>query len=249
VDRAVVAAAASERRGALTELLDHVGVGRVLLEKFLFDRRTDFEKAQELLDHAGVPAWVHSARGYMNCYSTLASRWALGRVRRMTVTGTGFNLASNGVHLLDLLRWLSGAMVVRARSGPKGLSAIPAGRADCREVLGSLVGETAAGATISINCRAPAPVGLRIRVETDDEWAEIDETGQSWRLVDGAGTEIQSGAQPPHVVSQVTGPLVELLCGLPTRLPTYAESVSAHLALFDVLMPVIGAKDGRLPIT
>lgn len=110
VDLAIIATGAAARFGALQTLLDRVSVRYVVLEKVLFQRSSDLQDATALLSKNGSRAWVNCARRKFSYVRYLKDLF-FGDVISISAQGGGWGLACNGIHLLDLLAFLSGVSI------------------------------------------------------------------------------------------------------------------------------------------
>jgi predicted dehydrogenase len=148
-DLVVIATSADTRRAAFDSIVGRHDVGVMILEKVLFQTHADLDAVQNVLTTRGIAAYVNCARRVFPGYRAL--REAVVVPVDVTVTGAGFGLASNGIHLLDLAEYLNGAELVSLVADLQPGS-VAAKRAGCVEVFGRMRGTLSNGAKIDIIC-------------------------------------------------------------------------------------------------
>lgn len=148
-DLVVIATSADTRRAAFDAIVGRHDVGVMILEKVLFQTVADLDAVQDVLTARGIAGYVNCARRVFPGYQTL--RDALTGPVDVTVTGAGFGLASNGIHLLDLAEYLNGAGLATLRADLQP-GWVEAKRAGCVEVFGRMTGTLSNGARVDISC-------------------------------------------------------------------------------------------------
>lgn len=249
VDLLLLAATSHHRFANLEDALAQTRPGMILLEKFLFDRRDQYAKAANLVEAEGIKAYVHCPRCYWPVYQAEQARLSeTGQRAFVRVSGHNYALASNGVHFLDLARFLNGDSVcnVDIREGAR-----PAlnKREGYREILGALEADDAIGPVAELICEDGESVSLMVSLEAPDSILRIEETGGRWTRLSPTGTIMDKGAFAPVFASDNSAVFSDLLAGAPSPLPTLSESTAIHLAFFDALFPLLGTDDGDLPVT
>lgn len=107
-DVAIVATGAAVRCSVIQNLLDRIKVRFLILEKVLFQRLPDIDAVGTLLEEKRCRAWVNHARRLFSYSQSLRKLFA-GDVLAMSAQGGNWGLGCNGIHLFDLLAYLSGA--------------------------------------------------------------------------------------------------------------------------------------------
>lgn len=249
LDLLVLGATSRHRFGNLEDALAHSRPRMFLLEKFLFDRREHYPAAQALIAASGAPAYVHCPRAYWPIYRAEASRLQETGARAFVrVEGAHYALASNGVHFLDLARSMNGTPVTRVEARPGGRAALNK-REGYREFLGTLAGADAHGPVAEMTCEEGDAVSLTVSIESEDSTLQVFETQGRWerRWTDGRTDE---GDFQPLFASANHALFSDLLLDhARAPLPTLAEASTTHLAFFEALHPLIGERDGSLPVT
>ena len=119
LDVAIIATNSLVRSAVLKELLVSSRPDHVILEKFLFPRAADYSVADALLRKMEVTAFVNCPRRLFHGYRRLKEE-VTGPLN-VSVSGSGWGLASNSVHWLDLLSYLrpsAGYSIASGLSGP-----------------------------------------------------------------------------------------------------------------------------------
>ena len=246
---AYIGVTSSHRFGVLTQLLAHCAVDKLLLDKFLFDRREQYDQAEQLIKAAGCSSWVHAARAYWPSYQRvreIAEAWGDAG---LNVTGSNYGMACNAVHFLDIIRFVTGNSVTRLEMEGRPLKIFDSKRPGYREFFGTLSGETTTGRAIRLACVGEEGTNVTVRVTGADADIVIEETLRTARLIGKDGTVIEEWEFLPVRASENKAVFVDILTGGNCLLPTYAESKQMHLALFDAMMPHLGTADGALPVT
>lgn len=102
LDCAIVATDAAAREAAVSGLLKGRAVRYLILEKLLAQSPEGLRRLEALL--GGAKAWVNCPRRLWPAYRALKPALPLD----LAVTGTGWGLASNAVHFLDLAAYYTG---------------------------------------------------------------------------------------------------------------------------------------------
>ncbi len=243
---AILAATSRYRFENLRALFDASVPEALFLEKFLFDQETHYAEAQKLINARGIPAWVHCPRPSWPAYRDI-DELDLGTPLRVEVSGQSYGLASNSVHFLDLARYIFGQPIETVVTDGT-LSVAAAKRSGFREIFGSLHGLTADGRAIIISCGTASPPTVKVRVEFASASLEFDEAAGQRAIIRSDGTIADTQQMTPVPASLNTVLFEAILSGAPVPLPNYEQATTAHLALLQCLMPVIG-EHGRLPVT
>lgn len=111
---AIVATTAAERPAVVSSLLARVNIRNMILEKVAYQSVAIFEQQIELLAKKGVSAWVNCPRRVYPFYAGLRDEIAGRRPVDISVSGSGWGLACNTIHYIDLLSFLTGIAACRA---------------------------------------------------------------------------------------------------------------------------------------
>jgi hypothetical protein len=229
VDLGIVATTARPRLAVLEALLSRTRPRRMLLEKFLFTRFEDYDRADALLSEAGTEAFVHCPRAEWPIYQRL-KREMKGRPIDLRVSGSAYNMASNAIHFVALYRFL--AEVERFSFSGAELSGdeLENRRSGYRELSGVLDGRGEPRGRIEITSRRDGSDPLVLEFITPGRRYVVDESGGQIRLVEDSGS---SSCEPFQTVfvSQMSRTYAGLAEGRESNLPAYRQSAEDHKAL------------------
>jgi hypothetical protein len=230
---AIIATTAATRRSAFEDLVETVPVDAVLFEKVLFQNPADYDHVAEILKNRNIAAWVNTPRRLWGTYQTIYEQVDSDRLD-LEVSGTGWGMACNAVHFIDLLGWFSGSGSTPIQWDTTYLEdrLIDSNRPGFKEFLGKLVGGQPGGNTISLRCYFGRSTNLNVRITTPN---------QRWTIAETAGVVTREFTHEEEwtttldpldmsLQSDLTGSVAENIlengtCGL----PTYTESTAAHL--------------------
>jgi predicted dehydrogenase len=229
-DLVVIATSADTRRAAFDAIIRH-DVGVMILEKVLFQTIADLDDVQDVLTTRGIAAFVNCARRYFPGYWDV--RAALTGPVDVTVTGAGYGLASNGIHLLDLAEYLNGAGLATLTADLVPGS-VEAKRAGCVEVFGRMTGTLANGARVDIMCDDAPDMAVRVGIVGQGYAATIDELARTI-TVDGVSAPFAS-----RFVSETWEIYHQALTTGTTDLTPYADSVRQHRLFLTAISQHLG---------
>lgn len=106
-DLGIIATNADVRKKILIYLLKQHRIKNFILEKVAFQAIEDFEIIIELLNIDKIKAWVNCPRRIMPFFIKLKEEIPDKALINMFVKGSNWGLASNTIHMLDLLSFLS----------------------------------------------------------------------------------------------------------------------------------------------
>tara|TARA_B100000700_G_scaffold331802_1_gene469057 strand:+ start:3628 stop:4602 length:975 start_codon:yes stop_codon:yes gene_type:complete len=106
-DLGIIATNADVRKKILISLLSQRNIKNFILEKVVFQTIEDFEVIIELLNKGKIKAWINCPRRTMPFFLKLKEEIPDQSIIRMFVKGSNWGLASNTIHMLDLLSFLS----------------------------------------------------------------------------------------------------------------------------------------------
>jgi hypothetical protein len=108
LDLVIVATTATVRWKVISDLLNcDRQVTYAILEKVLFQREIEYSQCEALLRAKNVEAWVNCPRRLTTIYSELQNEVS-GKLKEVVVTGGEWGLASNAIHFIDIIAFLSG---------------------------------------------------------------------------------------------------------------------------------------------
>jgi predicted dehydrogenase len=239
-DVVVVATSAAARRAALEAVLARHSVGVMILEKVLFQTLADLDAVGAALQAAGVAAYVNCGRRYAPGYQAGRAQWADGRPLHITVNGSAYGMASNGIHLIDLAEYLNGADLVALEASGLLPGAEPTKREGCVEVFGTLKGRLSNGAMLDIICHNTPDLAFDLRIKGTGIDLRINELGREI-TADGVTTPFAlRNVSECHDIYREA--LSEGRCGL----TPYADSARQHRYFLTALLHHLGLAETQI---
>lgn len=234
-DLVVIATSADTRRAAVDSILASHDARVMILEKVLFQHQSDLDAVGNSLTARGIAAFVNCARRYFPGYRDLAAAATAARPLDLNVTGAGFGLASNGIHLIDLAEYLNGAALLTLEASGLRPGSVAAKRAGCVEVFGSLTGTLSNGARLAIRCDDRDSMAIEVALQGQGFTARIDEIARQI---------VQNDAAPRAFASKFVSETWEIYhealttghCGL----TPYADSARQHRLFLAALSAHLG---------
>lgn len=108
IDLCVIATTADVRGKVTKELLVSKKVKNIIFEKVLFQSIQDYDEIGELLIKNEVSAWVNCPRRIYPFYVEIKKYFVAGERISCHVNGGDWGLASNSIHLIDLIAFYNG---------------------------------------------------------------------------------------------------------------------------------------------
>lgn len=176
IDFCVLASSAQNRLAILRELLEHTHVRNILFEKVLFQSGEQLDEAGQLLSAHHVKAWVNCPRRMFSIYQTLKEQLKGQRTMSLSVQGSNWGLACNGIHMIDLWSYLCGHREYVLDTSQLLTRILESKREGYKEVVGTLSGHHD-NSRFSLSCiddeKTPS---VSISLETETFEVEIDES-------------------------------------------------------------------------
>jgi len=231
IDFAVVATSANVRRQIVEDLLSKTNVKNLLLEKVLFQSTQDCIEVGKLLADRNVKTWVNAPRPMWSCYKALKQSIGGEPIQKFISGGSGWGLACNAYHMLDLFTWLTDSKIMNLSSEFIDKQPIPSKRNGFDELTGTLIGSFENGTVFTLSDLIGPPKDSYFLLETKDHLIHINEVTQKLTLVSGKPlpsefTEIKFA---PEFQSTLTNRVVEdILQRGDCELATYDQASEIH---------------------
>lgn len=251
IDLAILATTADVRLLSLERLLAQCDVRNIVLEKVLFQRENEYDRAGRLLESHGARAWVNCPRRLFTIYKEIRDYFRNDTLQCLQVYGGDWGLGCNGVHFADLFSFLTGGLVEEYDTSLLDSGTYPSKRAAFVEFGGTLIGR--AGKTqLWLTAVNGSKSRHLIMLRAEKRSCLIDEqAGQSWFMDEKEGWHNVSFNIPYQ--SKLTGDVAMgiLLLGS-CDLPDYRTSTAVHLPFIRSLQKHIAKTNSRAlscPIT
>jgi predicted dehydrogenase len=239
-DAAIVATNSDVRRTALESLFGASETKFLVIEKILFNQRTDYAEIVRKLIETGAKAWVNCPMRVMPVYEKIRANIAMAPIY-YRVTGSQFGLVTNAIHYIDHLAHLCGCTEFELDTSGLDHNPIPSKRPGFFELNGTLVAHFADGSRCEITCypTGTAPVVVEIFNEMNRYLVRESEE-KLWHSSESSKWAWLEQPAPIPYQSQITTEVIESLltngdCGL----TPYSTSVRIHLQLLDPLLEFV----------
>jgi hypothetical protein len=238
-DVAVIATQADIRAAVLKELLDHVTLGGLVLEKVLFQNLDEYGPASDIISSKGVQSWVNCPRRLWPGYIALKERYS-DQIVQCSQLGFGWDIGCNGIHYLDLFDYLCDASDVHVNAFDLPVAPQPAKRSGKMHVYGKCEGVLSAkGRSVEFaiearNIECPDIITLHL---TDGARIGIAENEPEMEVIytDAAG-KTSTETFPTLFQSSLTNGVVESIVNTgKARLVDYKKSRTLHEAFLSSL--------------
>ena len=111
IDLAIIATNSFERLSIINELIKYTKLKYLIIEKVAFPSVREFKKSIHILKKNKIKAWVNCTRRIENFYIFLKKKLINEKKISIYCTANNLNIASNSIHFLDLLVFLSDSMI------------------------------------------------------------------------------------------------------------------------------------------
>lgn len=254
IDVAVIATSSAVRRMVFEQMISKSEVKNIIFEKVLFQRKEDYFAVEKQLQKRGIKAWVNCARREQNSYIDLKKIVDKSKYFTFQLSGGNWGLGCNGIHMLDLVQFLSGSRDCRMES----MNLLPvveeSKRKGYKEIYGSVAGNCGKCLSFVITCMKDSTLPMQLELAGDNFRARIMEGSQKMVLqcADNEWTP-EDYEFPMRYQSQLTQKVVEsILEKGQCNLPEYEEAMQLHLLYIEPLMKFFeeqGLEAGLCPIT
>ena len=176
LDLVIVACNSKERRALTEELLNKKNVKYLILEKVLFPFIEDYEIIARLLKNKGVKAWVNCSRRMMPSYHAIKGRITPGLPIDISIVGSNWGMASNGIHFIDLFCYLTENHTLKLNmfaldeDNPK-----ESNRKGYVDFTGTVVGKTERGDFFRMSSHSTGSLPIQVSIQTPAERILINE--------------------------------------------------------------------------
>lgn len=236
IDLCVIATPSGPRREIFEHLVNHSRVRNVLFEKVLFQRNKDYEEVAETLKEKKINAWVNCVRRENRCYIDLKKRFKDEKWKHYFVTGGEWGLCCNGIHMVDLIQYLSDNEEVIFSPSVLIPGIYDSKRLGYKEMYGTINGTCGEDILFQISCTKDVTTPMMLVLSSDNVQLVIEEgkkkihiarREENWKWVT---TSFQTDYQ-----SQLTGRVAKSILDKGVcNLPTYEEAINTHKSYIEM---------------
>ncbi|MGK7390770.1 MAG: Gfo/Idh/MocA family oxidoreductase [Candidatus Cyclobacteriaceae bacterium M2_1C_046] len=237
LDLVIVATNANIRFTIVQNLLEKFSVKYLILEKFLFQRLSEYEEIEKRLDETGTSCYVNCPRRMFASYKKVKSVLKQNESVQMEVVGNNWGLGCNGIHFIDLFQWLTGEPVnnwVNLLS--EGF--IKSKRSGFIDFSGRLSGSTINHNNLILTSFESHATNVSVRISTPSSRFVIAESlKKMWHEEIDKTISLKEHEFIPLYQSQLTRLVAKELFESGTcELTSYHESKQAHLPFLETLL-------------
>ena len=250
IDLAIIATNSGERFDLSKKLLESNAVRHLILEKVVFTNPNEYSAFSKLLKTQNTPCYVNHVRRLFPHYQKLKDQLQTTVPIHGSVSGSGWGLASNTLHFIDLFQFLTGSIAIAINT--KGLKDFfPAKRKGYDEISGLLEIKFANKSTLFIYCGQAEFNGISIHLSQNNQQFFINE-GLSNIMKSSEFSEIETirSLMVTETTAQITK---ELLNTDSCQLPKFNNIKDTHelfvSTLFDMYSNTTNTANEKLKIT
>ncbi|MEK6628243.1 MAG: Gfo/Idh/MocA family oxidoreductase [Bdellovibrionota bacterium] len=238
-DFAIIATDARIRKGVTVNLLSTLAIKKIIFEKVLFQKKTDYLEIDQLLKKHQVKAWVNCPMREWPGYKTLKKQIAQHESKptsyKMTVTGGDWGLACNSIHYVDLFTHLTGLTPTAFSTDFLETEIRASKRAGFYELTGELNVMFADQSKVTLFCDFNSTKPVQLTIETGQQRHIIKEDLKCcYSSYASSNWKFEKWDLEMPYQSQLTGLILnELTQTGRTDLPTYQESMNIHLPMIE----------------
>lgn len=238
IEVVVIATSSNVRRMVFEQIVLHSKVKNIIFEKVLFQRAEDYKTVNKILREQNIRAWVNCARREWPAYQALKDGLLEAKKMSISITGGDWGLACNGIHMLDLIQYLSCCQDCEIDNMRLLDGVVPSKRKGFYEVHGSINGHCGRCEDFQIICMKESTLPLQISVTTERTRYVISEGKQIIQIsTENGGWNWENNEFPIQFQSQLTKKVIEeIVMDGKCELPEYNESMELHLKFIEPLM-------------
>ncbi len=228
IDVCIIATTANIRFSVFNELIDHCTVENVLFEKVLFQKENEYSLVGELLKQHGINAWVNCPRRIYPAYKKIQSLLSTEKSLSLSVKGSNWGLACNGIHFIDLFSFLSQKADFEIGTTMLRKDIVESKRRGFYEVFGTLTGQFNNDFRFELNCSDDETMSIQVKIVTPNYEVNVDELQNKLSIFQN-GEESEEAYQPLYQ-SQLTHLNIEEIVKMNfSSLTPFSESEKIHI--------------------
>jgi len=250
----IIATNSNVRCSVFRELMAHSRVKYLIFEKVLFQKLEDYYYVSEVLARQKTKAWVNCARREWSSYEMIKKELAGEERFTYTVTGANWGLCCNGIHMIDLLQYLTDSKEFTVDSSRFLTGIKESKRKGFKEINGTIAGNCGKCAFFQISCMPGEDTPSYIIINSENKSIAIDEA-QNKAYISRRNNEWK-WEKLDFIVeyqSQLSGRIAKRILDYgECKLPEYNFSMYTHIKYIEMFMEEFkkqGWEEERCPIT
>lgn len=225
-DLAIIATSANIRESVSRRFILNNHVTNIIFEKVLFQSLEDYESVFSLLEKNKIKGYVNCPRRLYPAYQSIRDILVDESKVDMTVTGSKWGLACNGIHFIDAFAFVSCEPEIKLDATKLSKNVIESKRKGYYEVMGTLEGLSPKG-SIALTCDNKDSVGCLVTITTPNYRIVVNER-EGYYQVESNG-EVVREKFSPYFQSQLTGTYIEkIIQSQELGITDYNESSKIH---------------------
>ena len=175
IDVCIIATTANIRFSVFEELISRCTVENILFEKVLFQKENEYSLVGDLLKQHGINAWVNCPRRVYPAYKKIQSLLRTEESLSLSVQGSHWGLACNGIHFIDLFSFLSNKADIEINATMLKKDIVESKRHGFYEVFGTLTGQFNDHFSFELSCSDNEAMSIQVKIVTPNYEITVDE--------------------------------------------------------------------------
>ncbi|MCF7804216.1 MAG: Gfo/Idh/MocA family oxidoreductase [Candidatus Marinimicrobia bacterium] len=256
LDLAIMATTANVRKNVTDLLLKHADIKNLILEKVVFQDSRDFSIMNKRFDETNTKTWVNCSRRAYPFFKEIKGILHKSKTVFIKVKGENWGLASNSIHFIDLLSYLTDAKNFNVDISGLQPQLVPSKREGFIEIKGSLKIITERGDSLeAVDQVYAADNSLSISIKTENEKFLINENeGTLWHESKTKTRKSNTKEIRVPFQSEMTGKIIDQIIDTgQCDLTPYNECQIYHIPMLEAfnshLSKITGEEFQACPIT
>lgn len=235
VDVAIVATNSDIRAKVIKNLLAKSKVNYMILEKILFNKKSDYKNIGNLLERYKCRAFVNCTRRTQQYYQEQKNEYS-SKPLILQVTGGNYELASNAIHFIDLIAYFTNCYEYNIYCDSLIPRILPSKRRGFIELHGTLVVSFKDGSVGIITRFAKSNAPILVEIRSNDKHIIINESEKKSKIAKSPRWRWKEKNIALPYQSDTTNKVVDnLLTNKKCNLTPFSKSAQVHLVLLEGL--------------
>ncbi len=244
-DLAIIATSSNIRRSVTEELIKNSKVKNIILEKLLFQKKSDFQFIEKLLHKNKIKTWVNCSMRVTPFYQNLKPIFKNKRIVYL-LTGTKFGIATQAIHFIDHMAYLLNDYNFEIDTSDLDKKILDSKRQGFKELTGTMNIKFKNGSTGVFSDFQSGDAPIIAQIISDETIATANETTREVFISKSPDWNMQPSKDPLLFQSDMTNSVTEeILKTGKCNLPTYSESAQVHLKLLEELLKFLNSNSEK----
>jgi len=242
-DLVIVATNSGVRFEVLKKALTSFKIQNMILEKVLFPRLDEYERAKSLINEKCVNVWVNTPRRFYEINKFLKQNFEWKEIKAK-YENKSWGIGCNSIHFIDLIQYLTGSELKEVNTNKLCRRIFESKRSGYIEFEGILECKFKDGSILELNSSPELKTGM-MRIETKDFVFVINDSVGTCEILDFRGKQVEVKSFNNPYQSQLTLPIFNAILEGKKPLPTYNESMKEHLVFLKSLQNFMSEVNGK----